>query len=81
MIRKTGGIGIAIENNCAIEFLDGGFYKVMSSKSYSGAYRVCKSGGEVVAEEIRRKKQPAPVESLTRRHGRIPSSGRLVGDC
>jgi dipeptidase E len=66
MIRKTGGIGIAIENNCAIEFIDGRFYKVISSKSYSRAYRVYKRGGEVVAEQIRRQKQLAPLESLTR---------------
>ncbi len=64
MIRKTGGIGIAIENNCAIEFIDGRFYKVIRSKNYSRAYRVYKSGGEVVAEQIRRQKQLAPVESL-----------------
>jgi dipeptidase E len=68
MIRKTGGIGIAIENSCAIEFLDGRFYKVISSKSYSRAYTVCKSGGEVIAEQIYQQKQLAPVESLVRRH-------------
>ncbi len=66
MIRKIGGIGIALENNCAIEFIDGRFYKVISSKSYSRAYRVYKYGGEVVAEQIRQQKQLAPVESLTR---------------
>ncbi|MGA8212408.1 MAG: peptidase E [Candidatus Sulfotelmatobacter sp.] len=66
MIRKTGGIGIALENNCAIEFIDGRFYKVISSKSYSRAYRVYKCGGEVVAEQIRQQKQLAPLESLSR---------------
>lgn len=66
MIRKTGGVGIAIENNCAIEFIDGRFYKVIGSKSYSRAYRVHKSGGEVVAEQIRRQKDLAPVELLSR---------------
>jgi dipeptidase E len=53
LIRKTGGVGIAIENNCAIEFIDGRFYKVISSKSYARAYKVYKNGGEVVAEQIR----------------------------
>lgn len=67
MIRKTGGIGIAIENNCAIEFIDGRFYKVISSKSYARAYRLYRKGDEVVAEQIRRKKQVAPVESLNYR--------------
>lgn len=67
MIRKTGGLGIALENNCAIEFIDGQYYKVISSKNYSRAYRVYKSGGEVVAEQIRQEKQLAPVESLNYR--------------
>ena len=66
MIRKTGGVGIAIENNCAIEFIDGRFYKIVRSKSYSRAYRVYKSGGDVVAEQIRQQKQLALVESLHR---------------
>jgi len=65
MIRKTGGIGIAIENNCAIEFIDGRFYKVIASKSYSRAYRVYKRGGKVVTEQIRQAKQLAPVKSLS----------------
>jgi dipeptidase E len=66
MIRRTGGIGIAIENNCAIEFIDGRFYKVIGSKSYARAYRVYRRGDEVVAEQIRREKQFAPVEALSR---------------
>ncbi len=66
MIRKTGGIGIALENNCAMEFIDGRFYKVITSKSNARAYRVYKSGGEVVAERIRQEEQLAPVESLSR---------------
>jgi dipeptidase E len=70
MIQKIGGIGIAIENNCAIEFIDGRFYKVISSKTHARAYRVYKSGGEVVAEQIRQENQLTPVESLARRHWR-----------
>ena len=67
MIRKTGGVGIAIENNCAIKFIDGRFFKVISSKGYSRAYRICKRGGEVVAEQISQEKQLASVESLSHR--------------
>jgi dipeptidase E len=66
MIRKTGGVGIAIENNCAIEFIDGRFYKVITSKSYARAYKVYKSGGEVVAQQIRQGKELAPVDALAR---------------
>ena len=67
MIRKTGGIGIAIENNCAIEFIDNRFYKVIVSKNYSRAYRIYKTGGEVTTRQIRQENQLAPVESLSRR--------------
>jgi hypothetical protein len=64
MICETGGIGIAIENNCAIEFIDGRFYKVITSRSYAHAYRVRKNRGTIVAERIRQKQQLAPIESL-----------------
>jgi len=64
MIQKGGGMGIAIEENCAIEFTDGRFYRVISSKSYSKAYKLYKSGPGVIAEQIRQEKQPTPVESL-----------------
>jgi dipeptidase E len=67
MIRRTGGIGIAIDNNCAFEFIDDRFYKVICSKSYSRAYKVYKSGGKVVGEQIRQQEKLAPVESLSRR--------------
>ena len=72
MIQKTGGIGIAIENNCAIEFLDGRLYRVIRSKGNARAYKVYRSGGEVVARQISHQKQFAPVEALTQR---APSTG------
>src|SRR5271170_3025328 len=53
MIAKTSGVGIAIENNCAIEFIDGRLYKVVCSNGYSRAYKVYKKDGRVVAEQIR----------------------------
>lgn len=72
MIRRIGGIGIAIENNCAMEFIDDRFYRVIDSKSYSQAYRVFNSGGEVVVEQIPQEEKLALVESLTyRSHRRI----------
>ncbi len=64
MPRKIGATGI-LENNCAIEFIDGRLYRVISSKDTSRAYRVFKSGGDVVAKQIRQQEQLAPVESLT----------------
>ena len=47
MLGKIGGIGVALENNCAIEFLDGKLYRVITSKSYARAYRVIRRGGRV----------------------------------
>ena len=76
MIQKAGGVGIAIENNCAIEFFDGRFYKVVSSKRYSRAYKVYKRGCEVVAEQICQEKRLAPVESLTRRQRALDDDER-----
>jgi dipeptidase E len=67
MIEKIEGVGIAMENNCAIEFIDGRFYRVIRSKPSARAYRVYKSGGKVVAEQIRHQRQLAPIEVLTQR--------------
>jgi dipeptidase E len=65
MIRKTGRVGIAIENNCAIEFIDGKFYRVLSSKSYAGAYRVCRTDGDVIARRIPQVNELTSTRSLT----------------
>lgn len=64
MIRRTGGVGIAIENNCAIEFLDGRLYRVIRSNSYARAYRLHRRGAAVVAEQIQQEERFAPVEFL-----------------
>lgn len=67
MIQKTGGVGIAMENNCAIEFIDGRFYKVIAANDHARAYRLYKRGGQVIAEQIRREEELRPVERLVRR--------------
>jgi dipeptidase E len=64
MIHRTGGIGLAIENNCAIEFIDGRFYRVITSKDYARAYRLYKDGAQVFTERIRQQKQLAPIDLL-----------------
>ena len=56
-----------LKNNCAIEFINGQFYKVISSRSYAHAYRIYKSRGKVAVEKILEEKQLAPIESLYRR--------------
>src|SRR5579863_2646838 len=66
MIQKIGGIGIAIENNCAIAFIDHRF-KVIASKNYARAYKVFRSKGQMVTEQIRQEERFASVESLFQR--------------
>lgn len=63
MIAKIGGVGIGVENNCAIEIVDGRF-RIVGSKPRAKAYRVRKRHGQVVAEQIPRREQFAPIESL-----------------
>ncbi len=62
MIRG-GGIGIALENNCAIEFIDDKF-RVLNSKKQARAYRVCRTQGQVVAERVRPARRLTPIEFL-----------------
>lgn len=64
MIRRIGGFGIALENNCAIEVIDGRFFRVIKSKPNARAYRVRKSGGIIAAEQIRQQDGLAPIECL-----------------
>jgi len=64
MIRKIGGVGIAIENGCAIEFIDGRFYRVIAARRNARAYMVVKRAGKVISQEIPQRKKLAPIESL-----------------
>lgn len=64
MIRKTGRLGIAIENNCAMVFVDGQSYRVLTSKSYPKAYKVYRRGADVVSERIPQMREMTPMRSL-----------------
>jgi dipeptidase E len=64
MIERIGGMGIAIENNCAIEFIDSRHYRVIVSNANAHAYRVYKKDGRVIAERIPQVAQLKPVASL-----------------
>ena len=68
MIRKTGGIGIALENNAALEFIDGRLYRVLTSKNHARAYRLYRHGGEVLSLRIPPTKHLTPVERLLAPH-------------
>ena len=53
MIQKRGGVGIAIENNCAVVFVDARIHRVITSKDDAHAYLLYKRGGKVVTDRIR----------------------------
>jgi dipeptidase E len=64
LIQTTGGVGIAIENNCAIEFIDDRFYRVIRSNRNARAYRVFRIGRRVVAKQIHPTTKPDPLSEL-----------------
>ena len=66
MIKKTGGMGLAVDNLCAIEVIDDK-YKVLSSAPEASAYRVYKKRGRVVSEKIKVTDGMLPISELYRR--------------
>ena len=66
MMRKKAGFGIAIDNNCAIEFVSGKFFRIILSKSYARAYGVYRQGREVICAQLPQSEKLAPMESLYR---------------
>ncbi|MEK7672782.1 MAG: Type 1 glutamine amidotransferase-like domain-containing protein [Patescibacteria group bacterium] len=63
MIQKIGGTGIAVDNNCAIEFIDDN-YRVITSKPNAKAYKVFKKGAKVISESIAQAKELNPISNL-----------------
>jgi|HubBroStandDraft_5_1064220.scaffolds.fasta_scaffold109899_2 dipeptidase E len=77
MMRRKAGFGIAIDNNCAIEFIAGKFYRIIRSKSYARAHGVYRQGHEVISEQLPQNAKLAPIESLYRR----PRRGTRARKC
>ena len=76
MIKKIGGLGIAIENNCAIEFINGRYFKVITSKPRAGAYRVYKKHREIISEKIEQKIELSPLRELYKKN--LPPKVKIV---
>lgn len=62
-MKKYSEIGIALDNQCAIEFIDDK-YRVLTSKKGRRAYKVFKKKGEVTLKEIPKKKELMPIKNL-----------------
>ena len=65
MLSKYGGMGVAIDNDCALEFIDGS-YRVIASQPGASAYRVYKRSGEIVREQLEQKQDLTPISDLYR---------------
>ena len=63
MMQKIGGMGIAIDNNCAMEFIDDK-YRVITSKPHAKAFRVFKKNKKVLSEIIVGKDELTPITTL-----------------
>jgi dipeptidase E len=65
MMRRHKGVGIALDNNVALEVVEGKFRIIGPQKS--GAYRVFKQKGRVVTQKVEQSKLFQPLEMLYNR--------------
>jgi len=63
MIARRGGIGIGIDNDCAIAWL-GDQYRVMTARRGAKAFRIVRVRGEIVTTVIDPTDEPRPVAEL-----------------
>lgn len=63
MILSTNEVGIALDNNCAIEFLDSN-YRIIKSDIKAKAYKVYRSQGNIIEKELINTKEYKTIESL-----------------
>ena len=66
MITKRGGIGIACDNNAAIEIV-GEHYRVLTSARDAKAYKLFKRSGRAVISELPQNSEPTPLADLLKR--------------
>ena len=64
LMKNTAGIGIAVENCCAIEIVDDN-YRILTSKDGSRAYKVYWYRGKFCEEKIDQKEEFSPLSLLT----------------
>jgi dipeptidase E len=62
-MMRYGEIGIAIDNKCAIEFVDD-TYRVFAVNKSANAYRVFRDEGDVKVEVLKKTREMLPLEEL-----------------
>jgi len=63
LIEKQSAIGIALDNHCAIEFVNDK-YKVLSLKKGRKAFRIFKKDKKMITEEIPQQDKYSPISAL-----------------
>ena len=66
MIEKRGGIGIACDNNAAIEIV-GNRYRVLTSAPNAKAYKLFKRNGRAIVSELPQENEYTPLDDLLKR--------------
>ena len=66
MIAKRGGIGIACDDNAAIEVV-GDHYRVLTSTPNAKAYKLFKRNGRAIVSELPQDSEYTPLDDLLRR--------------
>lgn len=63
IMKKTKGIGIALDDNCAIEIIDKR-YRIINSKKEAGAKKVYSSNERIKKEKIKMQERFKPLKDL-----------------
>lgn len=63
MMRRHSGVGIGIEDNCALEVVDGS-YRIITSHKDAAAHRIEKSRGGLLVDQIPQSRAFAPLVDL-----------------
>jgi dipeptidase E len=60
---KYNAVGIGVEDNCAIEIIDGQ-YRIITSKDGAKAYKIYRTRGQVITQEIEQRETHQPLTAL-----------------
>lgn len=63
IMQKTSGVAIAIDNCCAVEFIDDS-YRVIASKPNAKAYKIYWKAGKYHEKKIEKRKDFTPISDL-----------------
>jgi dipeptidase E len=63
MVKRNGDLGIALDNNAALEIVDGR-YRIITSSPNAGAYQVSRNRDRVITEEIPHRRTFRPLAEL-----------------